>query len=82
MTPHAAVTVIGVPDDYRGEAPKAFIKLKPDTEATAEEVLEFLKPKLSKIEMPEQEEPFIPFAATMGAAFLHGAAVTIHKASG
>jgi len=35
-----------------------------------------------KIEMPEAEEPFIPFAATMGAAFLHGAAVTIHKAQG
>jgi exodeoxyribonuclease-5 len=35
-----------------------------------------------KIEMPDEEEPFIPFAATMGAAFLHGAAVTIHKAQG
>jgi len=35
-----------------------------------------------KIEMPDQEEPFIPFAARMGAAFLHGAAVTIHKAQG
>ena len=35
-----------------------------------------------KIEMPEQEEPFIPYAARMGAAFLHGAAVTIHKAQG
>jgi exodeoxyribonuclease-5 len=28
------------------------------------------------------EEPFIPFAARMGATFLHGAAVTIHKAQG
>jgi exodeoxyribonuclease-5 len=35
-----------------------------------------------KIEKPEEEEPFIPHAATMGAAFLHGAAVTIHKAQG
>lgn len=35
-----------------------------------------------KIEMPEAEEPFIPFAAHMGAGFLHGAAVTIHKAQG
>ena len=54
--PVEEVTVIGVPDDYRGEAPKAFIKLKPGTEATVEEVLEFLKPKLSKIEMPEHIE--------------------------
>jgi exodeoxyribonuclease-5 len=35
-----------------------------------------------KIEKPGEEEPFIPFAANMGAAFLHGAAVTIHKAQG
>ncbi len=35
-----------------------------------------------KIEKPDEEEPFIPFAARMGAVFLHGAAVTIHKAQG
>ncbi|MEL6583524.1 MAG: AAA family ATPase [Pseudomonadota bacterium] len=35
-----------------------------------------------KIEMPDEEEPFIPSAARMGAAFLHGAASTIHKAQG
>jgi ATP-dependent exoDNAse (exonuclease V) alpha subunit len=35
-----------------------------------------------RIEMPDEEEPFIPFAARMGATFLHGAAVTIHKAQG
>ncbi|MEM9636661.1 MAG: AAA family ATPase [Pseudomonadota bacterium] len=35
-----------------------------------------------KIEKPGEEEPFIPFAAGMGATFLHGAAVTIHKAQG
>ncbi|MDG1424310.1 MAG: ATP-binding domain-containing protein, partial [Paracoccaceae bacterium] len=35
-----------------------------------------------KIEIPDEEEPFIPFAANMGAAFLHGSAVTIHKAQG
>lgn len=35
-----------------------------------------------KIEKPDEEEPFIPFAARMGATFLHGAAVTVHKAQG
>jgi len=35
-----------------------------------------------KIELPDEEEPFIPYAATMGVALLHGAAVTIHKAQG
>ncbi len=46
-----------------------------------------LEPQVSaasivKIERPDEEEPFIPFAARMGATFLHGAAVTIHKAQG
>ncbi|MEL6599040.1 MAG: AAA family ATPase [Pseudomonadota bacterium] len=35
-----------------------------------------------KIEKPGEEEPFIPSAARMGAAFVHGAACTIHKAQG
>ncbi len=35
-----------------------------------------------KIETDPEEEPFIPYAATMGAAFVHGAACTIHKGQG
>lgn len=35
-----------------------------------------------KIEQPEEDEPMIVSAARMGASFLHGAAVTIHKAQG
>lgn len=35
-----------------------------------------------KIEREGEEEPFLPYAARMGAVFLHGAAVTIHKAQG
>ncbi len=35
-----------------------------------------------KIEQEGDAEPFIPYAARMGATFLHGAAVTIHKAQG
>ena len=50
-------------------------------------VLGALDPRMSaasivKIELEGDEEPFIPFAAKMGATFLHGAAVTIHKAQG
>ena len=42
----------------------------------------FSAASIVKIEKPDEEEPFIPYAARMGAAFLHGAAVTIHKAQG
>ena len=48
----AEVTVIGIKDTYRGEAPKAFIKLKPGMTATAADILKHLEPKISKIEMP------------------------------
>ncbi len=48
----AEVCVVGVPDDYRGEAPKAFVRLKEGREATALELIAFLRPKLSKLELP------------------------------
>ncbi|HUF46142.1 MAG TPA: AMP-binding protein, partial [Aestuariivirgaceae bacterium] len=48
----AEVTVIGIPDDYRGEAPKAFVRLNPGASTTADDLLAFLEPHLSKIEMP------------------------------
>jgi long-chain acyl-CoA synthetase len=52
----AEATVIGIPDAYRGEAPKAFVKLKEGKEATAEEIIHFLKDKLSKLELPAEIE--------------------------
>ena len=56
---HAAVketTVIGVPDEYRGETVKAFIVLKEGEKLTSEELTEFLKTRLSPIEMPKKIE--------------------------
>jgi len=50
------VTVVGIPDEYRGEAPKAFVKLKEGKQATAQELLQFLRGKLSKIELPAEIE--------------------------
>ncbi len=45
--------VAGVPDAYRGQTVKAFIKLKEGSVLTKEELLAFLKDKLSPIEMPK-----------------------------
>lgn len=50
------VTVLGIPDNYRGEAPKAYIKLRQGVTATKADILKFLEPKLSKIEMPADVE--------------------------
>lgn len=49
-------TVIGVPDAYRGEAPKAFVKLRDGALATGADLREFLADKISKIEMPREIE--------------------------
>jgi long-chain acyl-CoA synthetase len=47
------VIVIGIPDDYRGEAAKAFIKLRADAKPFAlEELRAFLTGKLGKHEIP------------------------------
>ncbi len=50
------VTVIGVPDAYRGEAPKAFVTLKDGQSVTPEEIKAFLADHLNKIEMPREIE--------------------------
>jgi long-chain acyl-CoA synthetase len=53
----AEVTVVGIPDDYRGEAAKAFVKLSPGAkEFSLEELRTFLKDKLGKHELPSALE--------------------------
>jgi len=48
--------VIGVSDKYRGEAPKAFVKLKSGQSATRDDLMRHLEVKLSKLEMPADIE--------------------------
>jgi len=47
---------IGVPDQYRGQAPKLFVTLRTGAVATGEEILEFLTGHLNKIEIPKSVE--------------------------
>jgi len=50
------VTVIGIPDEYRGEAPKAFVKLSKGKKTTEDELLKFLAEKRAKFELPTKIE--------------------------
>lgn len=50
------VTVIGVTDDYSGQAVKAFVKLKGEANLDAAELTEFLRERLGKHEMPKRIE--------------------------
>ncbi len=53
----AEVSVIGVPDGYRGEAAKAFVQLKPGAQAfTLDELRAFLADKIGRHELPAQLE--------------------------
>jgi len=46
------VTVIGISDDYRGETPKAYVKLKPGSTVTEADLLAFAARTLNPIERP------------------------------
>ena len=51
------VTVIGIPDDYLGEVPKAFVVLKDGEEGLdAERLTEFLRGEIGKHELPREIE--------------------------
>ncbi|HJQ24487.1 MAG TPA: long-chain fatty acid--CoA ligase [Blastocatellia bacterium] len=61
---HPAVkeaAVIGVPCAYRGEAVKAFIILKPETPAAAEELIAYCREKLARYKVPS----FIEFVESL-----------------
>ncbi|WP_295558272.1 long-chain fatty acid--CoA ligase [uncultured Hyphomicrobium sp.] len=48
--------VIGVADKYRGEAPKAFVKLKAGATVTRGDLMKHLEVKISKLELPSEIE--------------------------
>ena len=52
---HEAI-VIGVPDAYRGQSPKAFVALHPGDVLDQDTLMAFLRERLNKIEMPSSIE--------------------------
>jgi len=60
-----AATVVGQPDPYRGESPAAFVQVLPGSALTPDALRDFLKARLSAIEMPRLIEirPELPRTA-------------------
>jgi long-chain acyl-CoA synthetase len=50
------VSVVGIPDEYRGQNVKAFIKLRVGEKLTEAQVKDFLKGKLAKYKIPSEIE--------------------------
>lgn len=53
---HPAVleaAVAGLPDEYRGQTVKAYIVLKPEAEATADQILDYCRERLARYKVPQ-----------------------------
>jgi long-chain acyl-CoA synthetase len=50
------VLVIGVPDSYRGETVKAFVKLKAGHTISVDEIIQFAKENLAPYKAPKEVE--------------------------
>lgn len=50
------VAVIAIPDQKRGEVPKAFVTLKPDATVTAKEIVNFCRQHLASFKCPKAVE--------------------------
>jgi len=48
--------IVGVPDPYRGETVKAFVVLKENQQATAEEIIEYCQKNMAKYKVPTSVE--------------------------
>ena len=65
---HPAVleaAVVGVPDAYKGELPKAYVALKPGASATPDELIAFCRERLAPFKVPRSVElrPSLPRSA-------------------
>lgn len=75
------VGVAGVPDAKSGEAVKAWIVLKPDEQATVEEICEFCKDQMASYKAPKHVEFVNELPKTQVGKLLRRELVRMHKES-
>jgi long-chain acyl-CoA synthetase len=46
------IVIVGIPDELKGEAPKAFIVLKEGEKASCEEIREYCKTRMAPYKLP------------------------------
>ena len=46
------LVIVGIPDEIKGEAPKAFIQLKEGESSSFEEIRDFCKPRMAPYKVP------------------------------
>jgi acyl-CoA synthetase (AMP-forming)/AMP-acid ligase II len=46
------MVIVGIPDELKGEAPKAFIQLKEGETSSLEEIRAFCKPRMAPYKVP------------------------------
>jgi long-chain acyl-CoA synthetase len=71
---HPAVyeaAVIGVPDEMKGEIPKAFITLKPGQGASEREIADFCRQNLAPYKVPRQVEIRLDLPKSSTGKILH-----------
>jgi len=76
----AEVCCGGVPDDYRGETVKAWIKLREGQTCSAEEIISACREKMAPYKVPSQVEFREDFPKTMVGKVLRRVLVDEHKA--
>lgn len=57
LAAHPAImesAIVGMPDEKWGELVRAFIVKRPDAEVTAEQLIEFLRPKIASFKLPKR----------------------------
>jgi long-chain acyl-CoA synthetase len=64
------VAVVGIPDDYQGEAVKAFVSLRPGAEASAEELIDFCRERMAAYKRPRSIEFLVELPKTASGKIL------------